>query len=239
MAKPKKTEQNHIDAARDSLLDAALNHVVFDGWSQPAFDAALVDSKVDAGLATQACPRGAVDLAVAFHRRGDAQMLAAMATADLGAMRYRDRVAFGVRARLEAAIPHREEVRRGAALFALPNHAPEGSALIWGTADAIWKALGDSSQDVNWYTKRATLSAVYSATLLFWLGDTSEDFADTWAFLDRRIENVMQIEKVKGKLKESPFIKGFFAGPGRIFDHITAPNPNSRDDLPGFIADKS
>ena len=169
MAKPRKTETDHISEARTALLIAALPHVAFDGWSPATFEMAVSDSDVDPGLAHQACPRGAIDLAVAFHKQGDAQMVAALKAAESSEMRYRDRVTLGVRARLDAAALHREEVRRGTTLFALPQHAAEGAALLWGTADALWSALGDPSQDINWYSKRATLSAVYSPTLLFWL----------------------------------------------------------------------
>ena len=236
MTQTDKTEETHIEEARARLLDAALMNVVFDGWSDPTFAAAVLDSGVDAGLAAQACPRKGLDLAVAFHRRGDRAMVAAMQAADLAAMRYSERVAYGVRVRLEHA--DREAVRRGAALFALPQHGAEGAGLIWGTVGAIWDALGDNSTDVNWYTKRATLSAVYSSTLLFWLGDDSDGFAETWAFLDRRIADVMQIEKAKASLRENPLAKAFMAGPGRVFDHIKAPVRAAQTDLPGYIAPK-
>lgn len=236
MTQTDKTEETHKEAARARLLDAALMHVVFEGWSDATFGAAVADSGVDAGLAVQACPRKGLDLAVAFHQQGDRAMVAAMQSADLAAMRYSERVAYGVRVRLEHA--DREAVRRGAALFALPQHGAEGAGLIWGTVGAIWDALGDTSEDVNWYTKRATLSAVYSSTLLFWLGDDSDGFAETWAFLDRRIANVMQIEKAKASLRENPLAKAFMAGPGRLFDHIKAPVRAAQTDLPGYIAPK-
>ena len=110
-------------------------------------------------------------------------------------------------------------------------NAAEGARLIWGTADAIWTALGDTSDDVNWYTKRATLSAVYSAAVLFWLGDQSPNQSATSDFIDRRIENVMEFEKVKSKIRESALGKAFLSGPGRILDNIRA--PVSRRDVPG------
>ena len=93
--------------------------------------------------------------------------------------------------------------------------------------------LGDTSEDVNWYTKRATLSAVYSSTVLFWLGDTSEGHAETWAFLDRRIENVMQIEKVKAQVNSSPTLSMLMAGPNWLLSHVKAPSRLNRSDLPG------
>lgn len=217
---------------KEQLLEAALMHVPFDGWSQATFDAAIVDSGVERTVAQSVCPRGAVDLAIAYHEQGDAEMVARMGAADLGAMKYSERVAAAVRFRLEA-VEDKEVVRRGTTLFALPMYAGDGAKAIWGTADAIWNTLGDTSEDVNWYTKRATLSGVYSATVLFWLGDSSEDHVDTWAFLDRRIENVMQIEKLKAQVKDSPVLSKLMAGPNWLLSHVKAPQRAPQAGLPG------
>jgi ubiquinone biosynthesis protein COQ9 len=222
--------ENTTEQAKDRVLAAALAHVPFDGWSEATLTAAIADSGVAPGLARALFPRGGVDLAAAWHRQGDRAMAEALAGQDLTALRFRDRVALAVMLRLQAA--DRECVRRGSALFALPQHAAEGAGLIWGTADAIWTALGDSSRDVNWYTKRLTLSAVYSATVLYWLGDQSEGHADTWAFLDRRIEDVMRFEKAKADFRASPWGK-MLAGPLKRLDAIRAPAA-ANDDLPGW-----
>ncbi|MCZ4365743.1 COQ9 family protein [Sulfitobacter dubius] len=216
---------------KDQLLDVALMHVPFDGWSSATFNAAIKDSGLDPALARAVCPRGAVDLAVAYHRRGDAKMLEGLAQADLSQMRFSDRIAKAVRLRLEAG--DREAIRRGSTLFALPHHAPEGAGLIWETSDKIWTALGDTSDDVNWYSKRATLSGVYSATLLYWLGDASEGHQATWSFLDRRIDDVMQIEKLKAQVRESPTLSRLMAGPNWLLSHIKAPRGQQDPDLPG------
>lgn len=222
-------QENSTERAKTQVLQAALPHVAFEGWSEASLAEAISDSGVAPGLARALFPRGGVDLAVAYHRAEDAAMTAALAARDLAALRFRDRVALAVRLRLEGA--DKELVRRGSALFALPGHAVEGAGLIWATADAIWVALGDASRDLNWYTKRATLSAVYSATVLYWLGDHSEDHADTWAFLDRRIENVMQFEKTKAGFRENPLGKALLRGPFKILERVSAPEP--RHDLPG------
>lgn len=217
------------DDMKDRLLDAALSHVPFDGWSERTLRAAASDAGVDLALARALYPRGGVDLALAYHARGDAEMAARLAAMDLSAMRFRDRIATAVRTRLELA--DRELVRRGATLFSLPQHAPDGARAIWSTADRIWTALGDTSRDVNWYTKRATLSAVYGATVLYWLGDDSPGHQATWDFLDRRIEGVMQFEKLKTKVRENPLGKALASGPMKVFDRIRA--PKLPDNLPG------
>jgi ubiquinone biosynthesis protein COQ9 len=209
------------DDTKDRVLDAALCHVPFDGWSDRSLRAAAADAGVDAGLVRALFPRGGVDLALAYHRRGDDAMVTRLQEMDLGSLRFRDRIAAAVRARLEDA--DQELVRRGTTLFALPMHAADGARAIWGTADRIWTALGDTSQDLNWYTKRATLSAVYASTVLYWLGDTSPGQQATWEFLDRRIDGVMQFEKLKTSMRENPLGKAVMAGPGKVFSTLRAP----------------
>ena len=154
-------------------------------------------------------------------------MVERLRAADLGGMRFRDRTAHAVRLRLELA--DKELVRRGMALFALPQNAATGARLIWETSDEIWTALGDTSKDYNWYTKRTTLAGVYSSTALYWLGDQSAENADTWAFLDRRIENVMQFEKVKAQVTKNPLVDAMLKGPGAVLDIVRAPR-HSRGD---------
>ncbi len=233
MSDTRKSESDHIEIAREKLLTAALDHVVFDGWSATTLTAAIRDSGLDAGLAAQALPRGAIDLALAFHRSGDRAMLAALTDKDWGDVRFRDRISGAVRIRLEQLADRKEEVRRAASLFAVPTNIADGGAAIWGTADHIWTALGDTSEDVNWYSKRTTLSAVYSATVLYWLGDDSPGHQATWEFLDRRIDNVMGIEKAKAKMRQVPIARDLMAAQARFFEWVKAPKQDAPDDLPG------
>jgi ubiquinone biosynthesis protein COQ9 len=215
-----------------ALLDAAEVHVPFDGWSPTTFDAAVAEVGMNPAHAKTLCPRGVADLAVAYHLRGDARMVAALDADDLDEMRFRDRVAHAIRVRLADA--DKEIVRRGSALFALPHMAADGAKLIWGTADAVWTALGDTSNDVNWYTKRATLSAVYGSVVLFWLGDDGTGLDD---FIDRRIDNVMQFEKVKAQVNENPLLKPLTGPLARMASMIKAPARIPDVDLPGVWHD--
>ncbi len=219
---------------KEQLLNAILDHVPFDGWSETSFRAAISDCGLDAGLARAICPRGAVDLALAFHARGDAAMLDRINTEDLSGLKFRDKIAAAVRFRLQA-VEDKEAVRRGVTLFALPIYAADGAKAVWGTCDQIWTALGDTSDDVNWYTKRATLSGVYSSTLLYWLGDDSPDYQATWEFLDRRIEGVMQFEKLKAQVNDNPLLKPFLAVPNWLAGQVKAPVKMS-DNLPGSLS---
>ena len=218
----------------ETLLDAALLHVPFDGWSDEALKAAASDVGIDIATARALFPRGGVDLALAYHRRGDDQMASRLANEDMSHLRFRDRIALAVRTRIELA-EDRELVRRGTTLFALPPYAPDGARAIWGTVDLIWTTLGDTSTDYNWYTKRATLAGVYSSTLLYWLGDDSPAAQASWNFLDRRIDGVMQFERVKGAVEKNPVLRATFAGPRAILSCIKAPASAPRTDLPGYV----
>jgi len=222
--------ENPDQSLADRLLEAALPHVAFDGWSQVTLDAAASDCGVDPAQARTLFPRGGLDLALAYHRRGDAAMVAALSARDLASLRMRERVALAVRKRLE--VVDREAVRRGVTLLSLPHHAPEGARALWNTADTIWNVLGDSSEDGNWYTKRAMLSGVYSATVLYWLGDSSPGYQATWEFLDRRVEDVMRIEKAKAEVRKSPVLRKVFALPLAVLDGVRKPG-GADTPLPG------
>lgn len=202
------TPADALDPIRRDLLAAALTHIPFDGWSGISLNKAARDIHVDAGTAGMAFPGGGTDLLDFFARDADFRMLARVAELGIGDMRMRDRIRTVVKTRIDVIADHKEAERRALSLVALPQHAVLGLKALSRTVDLMWRAAGDTSTDFSFYTKRATLAAVYSATVIHWIGDTSEDDADTWAFLDRRIENVMAVEtakqKVREKLKDAP-----------------------------------
>lgn len=207
-------------AKRIQLLEAVLAHVPFDGWSDEALAAGGRDVGLDEGGARLLFPGGVAEMVGAFSAWADMKMLEELARHDLSAMGVTDRVELGVRARLDALEPHREAVSRGLGVLALPGNCALGLQLTHETVDAVWHAAGDRSFDFNWYTKRATLGAVYSATVLYWLADVSDGHADTWDFLHRRLKDAVGVimwrkkatarvkENLKGGRIASPF--GFF-----------------------------
>lgn len=186
---------------RARVLEVFPAHAAEKGWTDAAFSAAVAQAGLSEGEALLACPKGAFDLFDAFADRADQAMLAGLDGLDLAAMRYRDRVRAAVQVRLEAQAPYKLAARAMTRALANPLRAPEAARLLWRTADRIWKALGDTSTDGNFYSKRAILSGVLASTYAFWFSDDSEGHEATWAFLNDRIENVMQFEKFKASLK--------------------------------------
>lgn len=190
-----------MQTERERLIDAALEHVAFEGMNETAITEAARQIGISPAMAHVYLPKGGADLAAIYHRRGD-QALAEWLANQPKQGRFRDRITQAVLQRLSYSDRHM--ARAGAVVLALPQNSALGARLIWETVDTIWTGLGDTSEDVNWYSKRATLAAVYGATVLYWLGDDSPDQADTHAFLERRIDGVMQIETLKSRLRAVP-----------------------------------
>lgn len=182
------------------LLEAMLAEAPFSGWTRSGIRRAARDAGLSEGEVMIAAPRGVIDLLDAWHVQADAAMVAAILAAE--GRKVRERATLAVRSRLEAIGAHKEAARRAAITLAFPGNAPEAVRMGWRTADLAWRAMGDTATDFNHYTKRSILAGVFTATFAFWLQDDSEGHAATWAFLDRRIENVMQFEKVKSRAKD-------------------------------------
>ncbi len=187
---------------RWALIEAMLPDVPFDGWSRGAVSAAAKrlgweDADLDALF-----PGGPRDVVAGFSRWADQRMLAALAGQNLEAMTLRERIATALGARLTLLEPHREAVRRALALLALPQHAPLGLRLLYETVDGVWRAAGDTATDFSFYTKRALLAGVVAATTLYWLEDRSPGGAETQAFLDRRLGEVMALPRFGARLRQ-------------------------------------
>ena len=192
-----------IEKTREKLLLATLTHVAFDGWTAKAIQMGAADAGLEPALAINAFPGGVAEVIEAFSSWADVCALERLEKRDLEAMRVRERIAAGVRLRLEQVQPHREAVRRGLTFFAMPLNAGLGIKCLYRTVDGIWYGAGDNATDYNFYTKRLLLAGVYSSTLLVWLGDQSEGQAETWAFLERRIGEVLKIGGTAGRVMKS------------------------------------
>ena len=178
------------ESQRDALIEAMLPDVPFDGWSRAALRAAARRTGVPAAEALALFPDGPADFAACFSHWADRRMLDRLESLPLDQLRVPERVALAVNIRLEIVEPWREAVRRVMTILALPQNAPLSMRLVYETVDGIWYAAGDSATDFSFYTKRAILAGIYAATVLYWLEDHSPGFADTRAFLDRRLAEV-------------------------------------------------
>ena len=178
---------------RDRLIAALLPDIAFDGWTRRALRHAARRIGMPEGEAIALFARGAPDLIAEFSHWADRQMLERLETASVEPLSLSQRVALALRLRFAALLPWREAVRRGLAVLALPHNAPLALRLLYDTVDAIWHGVGDRSTDFSFYTKRATLAGICAAATLYWIDDRSPEFADTQAFIDRRLADMHRI----------------------------------------------
>lgn len=183
------------DKARQ-LIRAALHHVPFDGWSDASLRAAAEDCSIEGAELAEILPGGPAEAVALWLEMADQDMAEAFARLDPAPTRIPEKIRALILLRLEQAAPHKMTVRRTLSFLARPDQARQASRTLYRTVDAMWRAAGDRATDFSFYSKRATLSAVYSATLLVWLADDSPDMAETKAFLDRRLADVANIPKL-------------------------------------------
>ena len=186
------------------LLLAIVAQVPFEGWTEKALEGGGRSAGLSRAAAQEIFPdvRAVV---CAFSVWANQAMMARIAAEKLyDRMRVRDKVAYALRARLEALAPYREAQRRLTLWYALPHHAPLAVRNLATLCDIIWKAAGDTSTDYNFYSKRVLLSYVVKTTTLFWLSDDSQNAQASWAFLDRRIAEVLKLGKAAGSLGNLP-----------------------------------
>ena len=191
---------NATQNIQDKILVEALKDIPFDGLSWDVVVKAGEKAGYDADVVASVFTDKVTDFLKYFSQWADAQMLSELSDTDLEPMKIRDRVRHGVWTRLMIMAPHREVVRTSVTYWANPLRKAAALKMIWGTSDVIWKWAGDTSTDYNKYTKRGLLSGVITATTLAWLNDKSDDYQKTARFLDRRIDNVLVVGRLAGKI---------------------------------------
>jgi ubiquinone biosynthesis protein COQ9 len=193
------TDPTPLQALRLRLALAVGENAVFDGWTEAAVNSAAGQIGIDPAQARLAFPKDAAHMIEAWIEGVDSAMVEKFTPEVVAAMKVRDRIRSMILYRLEVTTPAREAVRKALAILAMPQNLGLGLRTGWRSADVMWRLAGDTATDYNHYTKRLTLSGVYTTTLLAWLDDESEGFADTAAFLDRRLGDVMKFEKWKAE----------------------------------------
>jgi ubiquinone biosynthesis protein COQ9 len=184
---------------RDAAIVAMLPSVAFDGWTKRALRAGVAAAGMPADEADLLFPLGTVDMIETYCDIADRRM--EEAAANLTETRLPARVRAVIALRLEQNRPYKEAIRRALAILALPHNARAAAGCTARTVDAIWHAAGDRSADFSWYTKRAILTAIYTATLLYWLRDTSEDDASTLAMLDRLLAAHARVHRLSRRVE--------------------------------------
>jgi ubiquinone biosynthesis protein COQ9 len=210
-------EDETLDDLRLRLAPLIAANAGFDGWTVKVVEMAAQQAGVDGAIAALAFKDGPMSMVAAWFASIDAAMLERVTPEAFATMKVRAKITSLVEARLTLLAPLREALRRAQAILAMPQNLIKAAKLGWHAADVMWRAAGDTAVDYNHYTKRATLGAVYATTLLTFVNDESEDFAETRAFLVRRIEDIMRFEKAKARIVEQ---SEMHFSPARFFGRL-------------------
>ncbi len=205
-----------IDTLRDEILVASLPNVVFDGWSLQALRDGTEMARHEPSALLRAFPGGVTDAVEHFADWADRQMLDRLEAQSMAEMKVRERISLAVRTYFEVLEPYREAKRRQLSYLAMPQNVTLGLRLLYRTVDAMWFAAGDTSTDYNHYTKRALLAAVVSSSTFYWLDDKSDDHAETRAFIDRRLADVMAVGKATSSVGKLGSMLNFLPNPLRF-----------------------
>ncbi|XP_048886828.1 ubiquinone biosynthesis protein COQ9, mitochondrial isoform X2 [Brienomyrus brachyistius] len=173
------------------ILTAALEFIPEHGWSVEAIAAGaetLGLSPASAGIFT----KGAGELVLHFVSKCNAQLVQLLEEQQ----RPKEKAEFlrdALQTRLRMLAPYMDSWPQALSTLLLPQNVPGSLKCLSTLVDDLWYYAGDRSTDMRWYSRRLTLTAVYSATELVMVQDSSPDFQDTWAFLDSRIQDMMDV----------------------------------------------
>lgn len=189
-----------IDTHRDHILLTGLPDVVFDGWAVSTFETALKNAGEDPALVRAVFPGGVADIVAHFSDWADASMIDTLADIAPEDMRVRDRIRAALLARFNGLAPWKEQVRMASTWWAVPGRQTMAAKCVWRTADCIWDWAGDIATDYNRYTKRALLCGVLTSSTVAWLNHSGDDDAALEEFIDRRIDRIMTLGKMMGRI---------------------------------------
>ena len=188
-----------------NLIKAMLPHVPFDGWTWKAIE----NGSLEIGFKKKKTfdsrrliyqklfEDGSIDFIDCFSDFIDVEVKNKYEALVSKPERIPQKIKTIILMRLELCQKYKEAIRSSLSITALPNNSKKSLNILYRTCNNIWRIAGDKSTDFSFYTKRATLAAIYTSTLLFWLNDTSINQEKTAAFLDRRLNDINKISSFK------------------------------------------
>lgn len=144
-------------------------------------------------------PGGGSQIIEEFESWQDQKMLELLLTEDQN-LKIREKIAKALEIRIMGIVPKAAILEQNA-LFLIPGNILSGAKCYSKTCDLIWSYAGDKSEDFNYYSKRGLLLCVYTSSRLFYLSDNSKDFIKTKKFIATSIEKIINIAKIKDKIK--------------------------------------
>ena len=200
-----KTENLDNYQLRFDLVRAMLTHVPFDGWTWEAMEQGAIDigfekkktSSLRIKIFKDLFKNGPIDFIDVFSEIIDLEVKENYNLIEFKPERVPEKIKKIIMIRLNLCQRYKEAVRSSISLTAIPVNARASLKILYRTCNSIWRIAGDKSTDFSFYTRRISLAAVYTSTLLFWLNDNSNNNIETEFFLERRLKDISKISSLK------------------------------------------
>tara|TARA_B100000989_G_scaffold293709_1_gene271529 strand:+ start:750 stop:1490 length:741 start_codon:yes stop_codon:yes gene_type:complete len=209
-----KTKTSDNNQIRIDLIRAMLTHVPFDGWTWEAME----QGALDIGFEKKKTPflrvkifkglfkNGSIDFIDIFSDIIDLEVIENYNLLETKPVKVSEKIKKIIMIRLNICQKYKEAIRSSISITAIPTNAKISLNTLYKTCNIMWRIAGDKSTDFSFYTRRITLAAVYTSTLLFWLNDNSNNNIETEFFLDRQLKNISKISSLK---KPISYMKNF------------------------------
>lgn len=186
------------------VLDKFIDNVSFDGWSQKNLDNSIQALDLQENYRILLFPDGIVGLTDYFVAENNKAFNNSINAEEIQKLRFTDKVIYLIHARIN----HYHKVLGGAEGFknfisyCSSHNILNSIGNILKSADEIWYRVGDKSTDFSYYTKRASLSFIYTTAALYSIDDNSLNLEETNNFIKARVAELLKFNKLKQKVKE-------------------------------------
>ena len=205
-----KTKTPDCNSIRIDLIRAMLTHVPFDGWTWEAMEQGAIDigfekketSSYRMKIFKDLFKNGSIDFIEIFSEIIDLEVKEKYDLLEFKPERVSEKIKKIIMIRLNLCQKYKEAVRTSISLTAMPTNTKISFNMLYRTCNSIWRIAGDKSTDFSFYTRRVSLAAVYTSTLLFWLNDNSNNNFETEIFLERRLKDINKISSLKKPLSD-------------------------------------
>ena len=174
----------------NSILNEILTITPFPGWSLDALHPYVADqlSRLEFDLLF---PSGTESLISEYHNHLRLLLNESikMMPHDLG---ITAKIRWAMQAHFEHIIQFASAERAAINELYRPNLIIQAPVYVGQLTDIMWRAAGDDSTDMNYYTKRGTLGVIYIATLVYW-HTSNAPIDEVMQFFDERLNNLISI----------------------------------------------
>jgi len=186
-----------------NILKNFIENAPFDGWNENNIASTIKAEGLEEGYAEVLFPEGIRSLNNDIAKQCASLVNKQIKGLNLKGLRVPEKVEKLCHLKIltyhEIFGGNKEALKKYFASSLNPNNTLNSFKYIFEFSSDVWNFLGDKSTDFSYYTKRLSLSKIYSEAALYSLSDESEGLELTAQFLKRTIDGLMKFHRLKQK----------------------------------------